>query len=66
MAAVVVESSIYASPVMFGVVAFFFVLTAVAALVPWDSIDRNWGKVLPFVNLVGILLLREFAPATGI
>lgn len=66
MAAVVVESSIYASPLMFGVVAFFFVLTAVAALVPWDSIDRNWGKVLPFVNLVGILLLREFAPATGI
>ena len=66
MAAVLVEPSIYASPLMFGVVAFFFVLTAVAALTPWDSVNRNWGKILPFVNLVGILLLREFAPGTGI
>lgn len=51
---------------LFGAIAFFFVLTAVAALVPWDSIDRGWGRLLPFVNLGGILLLREFAPQTGI
>ena len=66
LAAVVVQPTIYASPVLFGTVAFFFVLTAIAALLPWDSIDRNWGRILPFVNLAGILLLREFAPQTGV
>jgi two-component system phosphate regulon sensor histidine kinase PhoR len=66
LAAVIVQPDIYAQPVLFGVVAFFFVLTALAALVPWDSIPRNWGRALPFVNLAGIILLREFAPMTGI
>ena len=66
LAAVVVKPEIYASPVLFGAVAFFFVLTAVAALAPWDAIDRNWGRILPFVNVTGILLLREVAPETGV
>lgn len=66
MAAVLVDSSVYASPVMLGVVAFFFVMTAVATLVPWGAIHRNWGTVLPFLNVAGILLMGEFAPDTGI
>lgn len=66
LAAIVVEPGIYSSPVLFSAVAFFFVLTGVSALVPWDSIDRNWGKILPFVNVAGILVLREMAPQTGV
>lgn len=66
LAAVIVQPDIYAQPVLFAVVAFFFVLTALAALVPWDSISRTWGKLLPFVNLAGIILLRELAPMTGV
>lgn len=66
IAAVVVEPILFTSPLLFGVIAFFFVLTAVAALVPWDSIGRQWARALPFVNLVAILLLRELAPTTGV
>lgn len=61
-----VDDGIYSSPVAFGTIAFFFTLTAVAALVPWDSIPRQWGVALPFVNLAGILVLREFSPQFGI
>lgn len=66
LAAVVVQPGIFTSPALFGTVAFFFVLTAVAALVPWDAVDRNWGRLLPFANLAGILMLRELAPSTGV
>lgn len=61
-----VDVEVYTSPVVFGMVAFFFALTAVAALVPWDSIPRGWGALLPFANLGGILLLREFDPDSGV
>ncbi len=61
-----VDDGIYASPVVFGTIAFFFALTAIAALVPWDSLNRGWGMLLPFVNIAGILVLREFGPQAGI
>jgi two-component system phosphate regulon sensor histidine kinase PhoR len=61
-----VDVEVYASPVVFGMVAFFFALTAVAALVPWDSIPRRWGAFMPFANLGGILVLREFDPNSGV
>ena len=66
LAAVIVQPEIYLQPILVGGVAFFFVLTGVAALVPWDAVHRNWGRILPFLNLAGIILLREFAPLTGI
>ncbi len=61
-----VDATVFSSPVGFGIVAGFFALTAVAALVPWDSIHRRWGTVLPFANIAGILVLREFDPQTGV
>lgn len=66
MAAVLAEPSLFGSPLLFWAIAFFVILTAVAALVPWNAIPRQWGMVLPFLNLVGILMLRELAPVTGI
>jgi signal transduction histidine kinase len=66
MAAVLVEPTLFTSPLLFSAIAFFVILTAVAALVPWNSIPRFWGMTLPFINLVGILMLRELAPVTGI
>lgn len=65
IAVLFVDDGIYASPVVFGTIAFFFLLTAVAALVPWDMVSRRWGILLPFVNLAGILVLREFGPQAG-
>lgn len=61
-----VDAAVYSSPVVFGMVAFFFVLTAVAALVPWDSISRFWGVALPFANIAGIMVIREFDPESGV
>lgn len=61
-----IDGGLYASPVVFGTIAFFFVITAVAALVPWDAISRRWGMLLPFVNIAGILVLREYGPEAGI
>lgn len=65
-AAFVVDSGLYGSPVVFGVVAFFFALTAIAALAPWDSLDRRWGMIMPFANMVGIVMFREAAPLIGV
>jgi two-component system phosphate regulon sensor histidine kinase PhoR len=61
-----VDRGTYSSPVVFATIAFFFVLTAAAALVPWDSLPRVWGSLLPFANLVGILVLREFTLQFGV
>lgn len=61
-----VDGSLYSSPVAFGTIAFFFIVTAVAALVPWDAIPRLWGVSLPFVDLAGILVLREVSPQFGV
>lgn len=61
-----IDNQIYRSPLMLGTVAFFFALTAIAALVPWDSIPRAFGAVLPFANLAGILVLRELNHGSGI
>lgn len=64
-AAFVIDAGVYASPAVFGVVAFFFAVTAIAALVPWDSLDRRWGMIMPFANIVGIVMFREAAPLIG-
>lgn len=61
-----VDGSVYSSPIVFATIAFFFALTAAAALVQWDSVPRVWGALLPFANLVGILVLREFTPQFGV
>lgn len=61
-----VDAGVYSSPVIFGMVFYFFALTAVAALVPWDSLPRFWGALLPFANLAGILVIREVAPQSGV
>jgi two-component system phosphate regulon sensor histidine kinase PhoR len=66
VALIFVDTGVYSSPIVLGMVAFFFALTAVAALVPWDSIPRVWGGLLPFANLGGILALREMDPESGI
>ncbi len=65
VAAFLVDAGVYASPVVFGIIGLVFALTAVAALVPWDRIDRRWGTLMPFANIVVIVLYREAAPTIG-
>src|SRR5690606_8727253 len=40
-------------------------LTALAAVVPWDSFDRRWGVALPLLNILAICAVREAAPQFG-
>lgn len=65
VAAFLLDAGVYASAVVFGVIGLVFTLTAVAALVPWDRIDRRLSIVMPFANIVAIVLLRESAPTIG-
>jgi len=65
-AAFVVDPGYLASPTTFATVAFFFVLTGLAALLPWDRMPRSCGRVLPFANIAAIIVLREDAPEYGV
>ena len=65
VAAFLVDAGVYASPVVFGVIGFTFALTALAALIPWDRLDRRLSIAMPFANIVGIVLLREAVPSIG-
>ncbi|MBF4572882.1 PAS domain-containing protein [Herbiconiux sp. VKM Ac-1786] len=43
----------------FGGVSVVFVLTGAAALIPWSRIHRNWAALLPLVDIVAIIAVRE-------
>jgi signal transduction histidine kinase len=64
-AALVVDASSFASPSLFAGLGLIFVLTAVAAVVPWDGFDRRLGLALPLLNIVAICAVREAAPQFG-
>jgi signal transduction histidine kinase len=65
VAALLVDAGVYASPVVFGLIGLVFALTVISALVPWDRISRRWGTLMPFANIVVIVLYREAAPGIG-
>ena len=64
-AGLIIDSQSFSSPTLFGGLALIFVLTAVAAIVPWDAIDRRWALSLPFLNIVAINAVRDAAPQFG-
>jgi two-component system phosphate regulon sensor histidine kinase PhoR len=64
-AGLLIDSQSFSSPTLFGGIALVFVLTAVAAILPWDAIDRRWAVILPFLNIVAINAVRDAAPQFG-
>ncbi|MFW8745020.1 sensor histidine kinase [Mesorhizobium japonicum] len=52
-------------PTLFSGVLLVFVLSGVAATVPWDRISRNWRVLLPVLNIVAIGAIRAAEPSLG-
>jgi signal transduction histidine kinase len=52
-------------PTLFAALGLVFVLTGVAATVPWDSVSRNWRVILPIANIVAIAAVRAAEPQLG-
>lgn len=66
VAAISVDPDAYASPLFYGAMVVVFLATGLAALAPWDAIDRRWGIAVPLIDMVAIVLLRESAPTLGL
>ena len=47
------------NPVFFAGMAIVFVLTGVAAIVPWANINRYWIALLPLIDIVAVILVRS-------
>lgn len=52
-------------PTLFAALGLVFVLTGVAATVPWDAISRHWRVILPMSNILAIGAVRAAEPALG-
>ena len=50
----------------FGGIAAVFALTAVSALVPWSRFDRRLAALLPIVDILAVLAVREGNPNLGV
>lgn len=51
-AALIVDAESFTSPGLFAGLGLVFVLTAVAAVVPWDVFDKRWGLMLDRKSVV--------------
>jgi signal transduction histidine kinase len=52
-------------PTLFAALGLVFVLTGVAATVPWDAISRHWRVILPLANILAIGAVRAAEPQLG-
>jgi signal transduction histidine kinase len=50
----------------FGGVALVFILTGTSALVPWSRFDRRWAALLPVLDILAIISIREGNPNLGV
>jgi signal transduction histidine kinase len=49
----------------FGGVAVVFALTGAAALIPWSRLDHRWAALLPLIDILAIISVREGNTALG-
>jgi len=54
-----------AHPLFFGGLALIFAVTAIALMVPWTSSTKGWAIILPLLDIVALVALREGAPQLG-
>ena len=64
-AAYVFQPSSVLDPRFFGGVAVVFVLTGASALVPWSDLPREWAALLPLIDIVAIIVIRQGNPDLG-
>jgi signal transduction histidine kinase len=52
-------------PTLFAGLGIEFVLSGVAAIVPWDRIARHWRVLMPILNIIAIGAVRQAEPQLG-
>ncbi|MFC5929211.1 sensor histidine kinase [Cryobacterium melibiosiphilum] len=64
--ATLVDPIVLADPQFFAGLTLIFVMTGVAAAVPWRRIDKRFTVALPVIDIVGLVLAREGQPLLGV
>jgi signal transduction histidine kinase len=62
---VLVQPDSLGNPLFFTGMALVFVITGVALFIPWNERNRTWSVLLPIVDIVALVALREGQPALG-
>ncbi|MBN9607013.1 MAG: PAS domain-containing protein [Actinomycetales bacterium] len=65
VAVLFLDTEALGDPALFAAIGLIFALTAVAALVPWGSVPKRWGAMLPLLNIVAIVAVSAAAPTLG-
>ncbi|GAA2084592.1 sensor histidine kinase [Pseudolysinimonas kribbensis] len=65
VAIVVFAPEALTQPAIFAGIGLVFVLTGVAAMVPWDLISRQWRVLMPVLNILAIGAIRAAEPQLG-
>ena len=61
----VFNHDLFTDEVFLAGILIIFVTTAIAAGVPWRSVNKNWIAVLPILDLIGLVVAREGEPLLG-
>jgi two-component system phosphate regulon sensor histidine kinase PhoR len=61
----VVLPEMLSGPLFFTAIVLVFMTTALAAAVPWDRFHTAWIAVLPALDIIAIVLMREAEPLLG-
>ncbi|TFD45775.1 PAS domain-containing sensor histidine kinase [Cryobacterium frigoriphilum] len=64
--ATLVDPLVLADPQFFAGLTIIFVMTGVAAAVPWRRIDKRFTALLPVIDIVGLALARDGQPLSGV
>ena len=62
---VVVDPAAISAPLYFYGVVIVFGVTGLAAAVPWRLVPKGWIALLPVLDIVAIVLIREAQPLLG-
>lgn len=54
------------SGMFFGGVVIVFLASGVAIVVPWSAVPHWWSALLPLVDIIAIVMLRDGAPIAGV
>jgi two-component system phosphate regulon sensor histidine kinase PhoR len=60
-----VDHDAFQDPMLYGAVLLAFVVTGVAMMVPWTDSSKKLSALLPLVDIVAIVAMREAQPQLG-
>lgn len=61
----VLDRELFNSELFLTGILIIFVTTAIAAGVPWRSVNTSWIMILPILDVIGLVIAREGEPPLG-